>query len=365
MRGILLAEDFGWSNAPRSSGGGGGSSNTVTNQVQIPQYEQQFSSENQDLARSLSSNPYPQYNAPLVQGFSDQQQQGMAMAGGAASAYQPDLTQAEGMAANAATYPSDLYDYIYANGGGGGNQALQQARSMGPSNSTIAQYMSPYVQQSLAPQVMALQTQLGQQQNQINSQATQAGAFGDARQGAMQALQNFYGNQSLNGLEAQGYNTAFSNALQTSLQEQQNQAQIGSALGGLGVNWGQALNQGSQEAQNAANLYANLAGANQSLGITGANALYNAGQQQQTLGQQELNQAYQQFLNQTNWPFQMLNIRESALSNSPYNIQNAMTVPQANMVAQGFGAGLGALGSIGSMLGSGGGGATPNVFGAA
>ena len=74
------------------------------------------------------------------------------------------------------------------------------------------------------------------------------------------------------------------------------------------------------------------------------------GQQQQTLGQQELNQAYQQFLNQANWPYQMLNIRESALSNSPYNMVNATTVPQANMAAQGFGATLSGIGSLGSLL---------------
>jgi hypothetical protein len=68
------------------------------------------------------------------------------------------------------------------------------------------------------------------------------------------------------------------------------------------------------------------------------------------LGQQELNQAYQQFLNQANWPYQMLNIRESALSNSPYNMVNATTVPQANMAAQGFGATLSGIGSLGSLL---------------
>src|SRR6185503_13886221 len=93
MRGIHHSEDFSWSNAPRGSGGGG--TNTVMQSQQIPAFEQQFSQENKALARALSQNQYPQYNHPLLQGFANQQQQGMAQAGQAAGAYQPDLSQAE------------------------------------------------------------------------------------------------------------------------------------------------------------------------------------------------------------------------------------------------------------------------------
>jgi hypothetical protein len=162
-------------------------------------------------------------------------------------------------------------------------------------------------------------------------------------------LQNFYGNQALSGLVGQGYNTAYGQALKTGLGEQQALGQLGAAYGNLGLQTGQQM--------------ANIGGLQQSLGITGANALFNAGQQQQTQGQQELNAAYQQYLNQVNWPFQMLNMRESALSNSPYNMVNATTLPQANTVAQGFGAGLGALGTLGSLLGGGSGGGGNAPFG--
>ena|SRR5579859_3413032 len=305
-------------------GGGGGGQNTTVQSVQIPQYEQDFSYANQQMAQALSNQPYPNYQGPLIQQFSPQQIQGMNQAGQAATAYQPDLSRAEGATQQ---------------GWAGGSGVLSSAMAADPA-STVGKYMSPYVAQALQPQITALQTQLGQQQNAINAQATQANAFGDARQGAQQALQNFYGNQALSGLVGQGYNTAYGQALQTGLGEQQTLGQLGATYGNLGLQAGQQM--------------ASLGGLQQSLGITGANALYNAGQQQQTQGQQELNAAYQQYLNQVNWPFQMLSMRESALSNSPYNMVNATTLPQANTVAQSFGAGVGALGSLGALLSGGG-----------
>ncbi|HKR95787.1 MAG TPA: hypothetical protein VJW55_10515, partial [Candidatus Angelobacter sp.] len=153
MRGIHHSEDFSWSSAPRGSGGGG--TNTVTQSQQIPAFEQQFSQENQDLARALSSNPYPQYNQPLVQGFAPQQEQGMALAGQAAGAYQPDISQAETYANAANPYYNTgvnvgidqmgLATQQASPGVQAGQNYLQYAEAnAGPNNpNTIAQYMSP------------------------------------------------------------------------------------------------------------------------------------------------------------------------------------------------------------------------------
>lgn len=295
----------------------------------------------------------------------------MNMAAGAAGAYQPDLSQAQTYANQANPYNNTGINVGINEIGSATAQAapnvvqganiMNGAINAGPNGQTIAQYMSPYVQQSLMPQIQNLRTQLGQEQNALNSQATQANAFGDARQGTAQALLDNYANQNLAGIVGQGYNTAYNNAVNTALSEQGAQGQLGAAVGNLGLGYGNLLlNQGQQLAStglnqvqaglNQSNQLSNLGQLQQSLGISGANALFNAGQQQQTLGQQELNQAYQQFLNQANWPYQMLNIRESALSNSPYNMVNATTVPQANMAAQGFGATLSGIGSLGSLL---------------
>lgn len=356
------------------STGGGGTSNTVTQSQSIPAFEQQASQNNQALAASIGSQPYPTYQGALIQGQTPLETQGQQQAVTAANAYQPYLDAAgsvtgaaagAGQGVNAAAgqaagtvgsvdalagaganvaqgalNPSGVNAYSGAATGEIGNALATNAATPG----AIQAYIDPYVQQSLAPQIQNLQTQLGQEQLGINQQATQDSAFGDARQGSAQALQNLYGNQAMNQLVSTGYNNAYSQALQA-LQGQQtaglnasgqlgNLAQLqnteqGTQLSGANalLNAGGLVNQGAGTLLNAGNLMnteqgtqlaagnqlASLGGQAQSLGLAGAGATYTAGQQQQQLGQQELNAAYQQYLNQINWPTQMLNIQIGAL----------------------------------------------------
>lgn len=294
-----------------SGGGSTGSSNTVTSVQQIPEFEQAASQNNQQLAQSIGSQPYPTYNAPLIQGMDPLQTQGQNQAIQASTSYQPYLTGATNLGNNV-------------------TQAASNASALSNPNAVSA-YMSPYIQQSLQPQIQDLQTQLAQQQQGINQQATQANAFGDARQGAASALQNYYGDQALNGLVSQGYNTAYNTALGAANSAAQTQLGAGNLYG---------------QEQNA---YSTLGQLQQQLGLSGANAVYAAGAQNQQLGQSQLNAAYQQYLNQVNWPVQMLNVQESALSNSPYNVATAVTLPNANSTAQGFGTATGLAGLLGSL----------------
>lgn len=408
-----------------SSGGGGTSTNSTVQTQQIPEYEQQFSQQNQQLAQSLGSQAYPQYQGALIAPQNTAQQAGQQQAIGAASDYQPYLNAANsyiGQAGNATAFNNDLAASNSATGsaldpaafnayeGAASNQigtglnaatvtgaenaqagATQQAQALTNPNA-VANYMNPFVQQALAPQISDLNLQLAGQQNTINSQAAQAGAFGDARQGAAQGMQNYFGNQALNQLIGTGYNNAYTQALSALGQAQGTQlgaasqygniansglgeqnAQLAGAqqLAGLagqqqqeqqiglqgaaqfGTNAGLATQQ-QQEQLGVGSAEAALGNQVQQQALTGANATYNAGNQVQTQQQNELNAAYQQYLNQVNWPYQMLNVQESALSNSPYNIATAVTLPSANSTAQGFGTLTGAAGLLGSLAGSGG-----------
>lgn len=367
-----------------SSGGGGSSQNTTTQVQQIPAFEQQASENNQALAASLGSQPYPTYQGALIQPQTDLQNQGQQLAVNSASGYQPYFDLGMGTTVNAANNTAGFNADLNASNNEVGNslnagvvqsaqgsqaQAAQAAQNLTNPNA-VGAYMNPFVQQALAPQIQDLQLQLASQQQGINSQAAQAGAFGDARQGAMGALQNLYGNQALNQLIGTGYNNAYTQALSALGQAQGTDIQAAGQYGniaqtGLGEQGAQlagaqqyAQNAGLQNTEQNTQLAAGaqeLAGANQlqQQQLTGANAVYNAGTQQQTLQQQELNAAYQQYLNQVNWPYQMLNVQESALSNSPYNIATAVTLPSANSTAQGFGTLAGAAGLLGSLAGGG------------
>lgn len=390
--------------------GGGGSSapssQTVTQSQQIPQFEQNYAQNNQNIAASLAAQPYPQYQGQIVAPETPTQQAGQQAAINTAGSYAPDLAGAEqatlgalgpnqATQAGANTIAAATQPNTYTQAGAGqiagstgfnpvtaaGVNTISGAFGNNPANPGVIQsYMSPFVQAALQPQITALNTQLGQQQMQTNAQATQAGAFGDARQGAENALNNFYGNQSLSGLLGQGYNTAYSNALQTATTEQGLQQQAGQALGTIGLGQGQlglsggqalgnlgisqgqlgvsggqalantGLNQSAQQLQGGAQL-GQLAGLNQSLGLQGANAIYDVGQQQQQNAQQALNAAYQQYQNQVQWPYQNLNVMESALSNSPYNMVNQLTVPGANPLASNLGTFAGLAGLLGGASG--------------
>lgn len=322
------------------SSGGSGSTNTVTSAQQIPLFEQQASENNQALAQSIGSQPYPTYQGALIQGMDPLQTQGQNLAVQSASSYGPllnDAVSTTGQGANATNFGTDV---------GGASSSAYNALNLTNPSSTAA-YMTPYEQQALAPSIQDLQLQLAGQQQGINTTATQANAFGDARQGAAQSLQNLYGNQALNQLVGTGYNNAY-----TAAQAAQGQAENTSL--GAGQIYGSLAN--AQNAEQNTQLTAgtdlgSLANQQQQQQIAGANAVYGAGAQNQALGQSQLTAAYQQYLNQINWPTQMLNVQESALSNSPYNIATAVTLPQANSVAQGVGgvtslAGL--LGTLGS-----------------
>ena len=72
--------------------------------------------------------------------------------------------------------------------------------------------MNPYIEQSLQPQLQDLARQQGMSQLGVNQQATQAGAFGDARQGVADANNKYNYGQLASQMIGQGYNNAFQSA---------------------------------------------------------------------------------------------------------------------------------------------------------
>lgn len=79
---------------------------------------------------------------------------------------------------------------------------------------SIASYINPYVSAALAPTVRAIQLNTGQQQKTNDANATEAGAFGDARNGIATGLTNFYGDQAVGDAVGKGYSDAFNQAMQ-------------------------------------------------------------------------------------------------------------------------------------------------------
>ena len=241
-------------------------------------------------------------------------------------------------------------------GAGYGAQAAgagQNYANMATNPNSIQAYMSPYIQQSLAPQLSLLNQQQALQAQNINARATGQGAFGGNRATLAQGLnaQNFdLARQQAIG---QGYDTAFRNAQQAQ--------QFGANLGVQGLQAGmQGAGVGLQ------GVGTQLAGTGQGMqgaqvglqGVSGAQAGYtgatNAANALTNLGTAQNNAAMgitglqnQLGTQQYNLPYQQLQFGQGMLSGLPVSQQN--TTGQQT----GFQAGPNALSQGVGVLGAG------------
>lgn len=331
-------------------GGSSGGSQTVTQVQQIPEWQQGYAKENEQIAASLASRPYQQYQGQMIAGFTPDQQAGINMSNQAATAYQPYINNAGAMTDQAATV-ADPYRQISAQLTGQGAQTWGQA-----SPEQQAAYMNPYVMQSLSPQLQQLALSQAQNQKNINAQATQAGAYGDARHGVAQSLNDFYGNLERSDLIGQGYNNAYNTGMQAYATGQQQQLAAGQQFNAMG-------NDAQANALNAAKAYSTLGQQAQDQGLAGGSAMFQNGTQQQQLNQQQLTLAYNNFMNQVNYPTEQLNMRIAALANSPYTVSNQTSLAPSNATAMNLGA-FGALaGGLGSLASGSGGSGLSGIFG--
>jgi hypothetical protein len=207
-------------------------------------------------------------------------------------------------------------------------------------NRAAAQYMSPYAMQALQPQ---LQEQARASQIQGQQQAAEAvgrGAFGGSRDALMRAeRERNLGIQQGNTIST-GLNTAYNNAMQQFNQDQARamqaqQANIGQQQ--FGANLGI---QGLQAANQAAGTLGNL-GQNQFGQEQAAIGLQNQlGTQQQTLEQNKINQAIQNYATGQQWGMQQLSNMNAMLRGLPLQTTSTQTYQAAPSTASQL-AGLG------------------------
>jgi hypothetical protein len=256
---------------------------------------------------ALSKTPYQTYGGERTAGFSPLQQQSFQGAQGMQPSQQ--LSQGSGLA--------------YGAGLGGVGMAM----NANPQNfqQNVGGYMNPYLQMSLAPQLAEANRNYDISGAQQQANATKAGAFGGSREAIMAAENERNRNMGLNSIIGQGYNTAFGNA-----QNQYNQSNT-LAMQGLGM------------ANTAAGTLGQL-GQNQYGQQMGINQLQNQyGAQQQTQDQNMLNQQYQDFQNQVNYPYKQLGFMSDMLRGLPLS-QGASTMYQAQPSLASQAVGLGLLG---------------------
>lgn len=320
---------------------------TQTNitQTSIPDYAKPFVESMLGQGQALTDvnrSPYMQYMGDRIAQFNPLQQQSFLGAKNMQTA--PQLGQATNMAgaAGLAALNTDYGAPAQYQNGTFGNLGINTQNF----NSDAAQqYMNPYMQNVVDIQKREANRAAGQQAVANAAKFAGAGAFGGSRQAIAQSEANRNLAQQLGDIQATGSNQAFQQAMQQfnadqsralaanqsnqqanlSAQQMGEQSrQYGATLGEQSRQYGAGLGlQGLQTANAAATNLANIGNTQfgQNMGINQLQNQYGGQQQQQV--QNVLNNQYQDYLNQQNYPYQQLSFMSNLLRGLPMTNQTA------------------------------------------
>jgi len=274
---------------------------------------------------ALSNMPYEAYQGPLTAGASNLQ------------------NQAFGQAANL-TVPSGIGQAAETAGG-----IASRAQGMAYTPTTTSfdanaaqQYMNPYLQASLNPQLEEARRQSQITQMQNDAKMTGAGAFGGGRSAILNAETQRSLGTNLANITGQGYNTAYTNAQQQFNADQARkaqEAQFGATYGMSGLNT--ALQGAQTQGQlGTAQNQASLANLNATAGLGGT---------QRGIESEGVAADKGAFEEARANPYKMVQYQQSLLNGLPlaaqsYNMAQTNPLTQAAQGAQTVGSLLGNLG---------------------
>jgi hypothetical protein len=285
----------------------------TTSSTEVPAYARPYVERMLGKTEALSGTPYQAYGGERIAGFTPMQQQAFQGVANLQPAQQLGLgTQMSGIAG--------------LQGLGAGQQYAQQATSPG----AMQAYMSPYTNLALEPQLREASRRSSMEGLQQQSRAMQSGAFGGSRSALLEAERQ----RNLGQLQSDIYGRGMQTAFEQARQAQQFGADLGLRGAATGLQAASTLGQlgQSQFGQQKDILQGQLS----------------AGAQQQALEQQRLGQAYQDFQNQRQYPYQQLAFMSDMLRGLPLS-QQSQTMYQAppSALSQIGGLGLTAYGLFG------------------
>jgi hypothetical protein len=370
-----LVESFTFYAGGGSSGGGGGGSQTSTSySTNLPEYAQPYYSE---LMRQTGKAVYstdPSGNVTGVQpytpytGTTNITDPTTGKLVSSAPGQQVANLTPQQLAANAQTSTLSTPGQFGAAttglgagttlGLGAGVTGLSNALSYQPQqvstgqfgNQAASQYMSPYLQASLAPQLAYQQKLYGQQNSADAMGAINRGTFGGARQALLQSQNQQNQNMNLANILGQGLNTGYQNAqtqfnadqarnLQAQQSNQQAFGQNAALQGQLGTAGLQAGLQGSQA-------LGALGAQQQTADLARLQAQEAVGAQQQQQQQKQLDTAYQNWQTAQNYPKSQLEYLSNILRGNAGALGSTQVAytPAPSTASQVAGLGLAGLG---------------------
>jgi hypothetical protein len=296
-------------------GGGGGQPDKTTQVTELPEWARPYAKDTLAKGAALTDinqNPYQTYGANRIAGFSPLQERSFQ---GAAN-MQP--SQQLGTGTDLATAASiGALGTNYRGGRFSGGTFGQDAADF---------YMNPYQQNVTDIGKREAARQSGIQGTQQQAQATQAGAFGGSRDAIMRAERERNLGQQMSDIQAQGSNAAFQQAQQQFNADQARRMQA-QQLGEQSRQYGAGLGmQGLQTALQGAGQLGQLGGQQfqQGMDINKLQSAYGGQMQQQA--QRPLDMAYQDFLNQQNYPYKQLGFMSDMIRGLPLGQQSTSSM---------------------------------------
>ena len=303
--------------------GGGGSSTPAKQEVtqtSIPDYAKPYVERMLGKAEATTNAPYQAYGGERIAGFTPLQNQ--AFQGVANMQGSQYVGQGAGLAGTA---------------GLGALMAGQNYATQATNPYAMQAYMSPYVENALAPQMREAARQSAIQGQQNQAQAVQQGAFGGARSAIVEAERQ----RNLGQVQSDIYNRGMQSAFDAARQAQQ----FGATLGLQG------LQQAGQMGATLGQLGQTEFGQQKDI----LQGQLSAGAQQRDLEQQRLSQQYQDFLNQRGYQQQQLAYMSDMLRGLPLTQQTQQTYTNPSTLSQmaGIGGGLYSMSRAGMFAGGG------------
>lgn len=274
-------------------GSSGSGQQTSTNKVELPPWLDQAAQDYVSTTSSVANRPYDAYTGQQIAGFSADQSNAFQGVRDLQGATGSALTGLAGQAAGYANYQP------------------QQVQAGSLPQTDLSGYMNPYISTVVQNAMQGLDQQRMGAQNQLATQAQAGNAYGGSRYALQAASTDAQAAQAAGTMQAQLYGQGFQNAQQMAMQDlnrgltaQQSNQQAGLTAANLGL---QGLNYAGQMVGNAQNAnYKDLA------------ALEGVGTAQQSMNQQYMDLAQQQWQDARNYPLEQLQILQSGLTGTPY-----------------------------------------------
>lgn len=282
-------------------------SKRVETKSTLPDYLRSASEWNVNNVKNMAATPYQAYDGQRVADLTGDQNSAFDIIRNLASADNPYLTDIQNLFQQYGSTPATQLDTPSILGAG------YDART-----GSISDYMNPYIEAVLNPQLRAIDRTGQQARNRNATAATMEGAYGDARHGVMDAAQVRDQNQLTTDTVGKAYAGAYdsagnlrskdvSNLMQT---DASNAALLEQALGRM-LSGGNAL-QGLDKYQTGRNLDL-------------ARALDATGTEQQKNAQDKLNAPYEEFLRAQQWGPEMAKLLASVTASMPYEKSQTAT----------------------------------------